>query len=188
MKRAHQSVREKRRWITRKLPRRVNDLRNRPLTMARLFKDRFTQWLEAQGTPPEIYQPGGIFGCPPMGWQLSQRGTAIVYVVRKEEPGTLHIIMFEREQNRKGLASPFATLVRFLRLIQRSESGITHVTGRINAIEGRPADSLETERMKPFYTEHLGGHYMTDEQGIEWVRGSVAEALEALTKKSDRTT
>ncbi|GAA5149663.1 hypothetical protein GCM10023213_47670 [Prosthecobacter algae] len=165
---------------------RVNGLRNRSVIMARFFKDCFTQWLEAQGSPPEIYQPGGFFGCPPMGWQHTQRGTAIVYVVRKEEPETLHIIMFEREQNRKGLGSPFATLIRFLRLIQRSDSGITHVTGRINAIEGRPADSLETERMKPFYTAHLGGHYFTDEQGIEWVRGSVAVALETLASTRER--
>ena len=150
--------------------------------MARLFKDLFTQWLEARGTPPEIYQPGGFFGCPPMGWQHTQRGTAIVYVVRKEEPETLHIIMFEREHNRKGLVSPFATLIRFLRLLYLSESGITHVTGRINAIEGRPADSLDTERMMPFYVRHLRGHYMTDEHGIKWVRGSVAEALEAVSR------
>ncbi|WP_166647244.1 hypothetical protein [Prosthecobacter fusiformis] len=154
--------------------------------MARLFKDRFTQWLEAQGTPPEIYQPGGIFGCPPMGWQHTQHGTSIVYVVQKDEPEVLHIIMFEREQGRAGLGSPFARLIRFLRLLHRSDSGITHVTGRINAIEGRPADSLETARMKPFYVKHLSGHYFTDDQGIEWVSGSVAGALEALAGVRER--
>jgi len=158
-------------------------MRNRAFIMARLFKDRFTQWLEAQGTPPEIYQPGGIFGCPPMGWQITLRGTSIVYGVRKEEPETLHIIMFEREQNRKGLISPFATMIRFLRLLHLSDSGITHVTGRIHAIEGRPADSLDTERMKPFYVEHLGGHYFTDSNGTEWVRGSLEVAFEMLAQK-----
>jgi hypothetical protein len=126
-----------------------------------------------------------MFGCPPIGWQHTLRGTSIVYAVRPEQPETLHIIMFEREQDRAGLGSPFAGLIRFLRLIHRSDSGVTHITGRINAIEGRPSDSLTTERMKPFYVEHLGGHYITDEQGTEWVRGSVAGALEA-SKKSKR--
>jgi len=148
--------------------------------MARLFKDRFTEWLMAQGTPPSVYQPGGLLGYPPMGWQVKVRGTAIVYVVRKEEPEVLLIIMFEREQNRRGLTSPFADLIRFLRLLEESKAGVTHVTGRIHAIEGRGADSLDTERMKPFYVKHLGGQYRIDKQGIEWVRGSVVEALKAL--------
>ena len=53
--------------------------------MPRLFKDRFTQWLETQGQKVEVYQPGGIFGCPPMGWQLHLRSSSIAYVVRQEQ-------------------------------------------------------------------------------------------------------
>ncbi|MBB5037706.1 hypothetical protein [Prosthecobacter dejongeii] len=151
--------------------------------MARLFKDRFTEWLITQGTPPSVYQPGGLLGYPPMGWEVKMKHCAIAYVVRPKDPATLVIIMFEREQRRSGLDSPFMDMIRFLSQVRRSDAGITHVTGRIHAIEGRPSDSLETQRMRPFYQIHLGGEYFTDETGVEWVRGSLEKAFEGLKRK-----
>lgn len=182
--RGHQCIREKKRRITRKLPNLKEEPEIDDFAMPRLFKDRFTEWLTAKGTPPSVYQPGGLLGYPPMGWEVKARGTSIVYVIRKEEPEVLLIIMLEREQNRKGLTSPFACLIRFLRLLDQSGAGVTHVIGRIHAIEGRPDDSLTTERMKPFYVEHLGGDFITDAEGTEWVRGSVKVALEGLARQT----
>lgn len=151
--------------------------------MPRLFKDRFTEWLIAQSTPPSVYQPGGLLGYPPMGWEVKMKHCAIAYVVRPKEPETLVIIMFERGPRRSGLNSSFKDMIRFLSLVSQSDAGITHVTGRIHAIEGRPSDSLETQRMRPFYQTYLGGEYFTDETGVEWVRGSLEKAFEGLSMK-----
>ncbi len=149
--------------------------------MAGLFKDAFTAWLETQGIVPKIYQPGGLFG-PPLGWEISLGRSRIVYRVDPSDTTTLILGMIERDQDRQGLYSPFADLVRFIKTLHQSRAGLTHVNGHINAVSWRPEDSLDTARMKPFYVKHLGGRYFTDEQGVEWVRGSVAGALEALER------
>ena len=126
--------------------------------MAKLHRDPFTQWLEAQGITPGIYQPAGMMGFPPLGWQLVVGRSLVVYRVAPEDPATLIVVLVERQTNRRGIHSPFADLIRFLALLRKSDTGVTHVNGHINAVSWRPKDSLDTFRMKPFYVEHLGGH------------------------------
>ena len=148
--------------------------------MFQLHLDPFTRWLEGQGTKPGVYQPGAMFGSPPLGWQISVGRSSVVYRVDPADPATLILVLIEREKTRTGLHSPFGDLIRFLKLLHQSQTGITHVNGHINAVSWRPDDSLDTPRMKPFYVKHLGGHYFTDETGTEWVRGSVELALRML--------
>lgn len=143
--------------------------------MPRLYKDRFTQWLEARGTPAEVYQPGGMFGCPPMGWQITLRRCTISYTVRPEAPETLVVILFERARDRKGLGSPFADFVRFVSMVK--QSGIARIQGRVLASEDRPKDSLETERMTGFYHRYLGGKDVAEGEDVTWVVGEL-EGLE----------
>jgi len=145
--------------------------------MARQFKDPFTQWLATQGIEADVYQPGGIFGCPPMGWQIRLRRSSIAYVVPQDKPDTLIVIMFEREQSRRGLGSPFADFVRFVSLVKNSGSGVTRIRGRVEASEGRPKDSLEKERIAGFYRSYLGGTDTLDGTDVEWVVGEL-EGLE----------
>ncbi|MGV3662124.1 MAG: hypothetical protein ACO1TE_18200 [Prosthecobacter sp.] len=146
--------------------------------MARLFKDRFTQWLETQGLTPEIYQPGGMFGCPPMGWQIRLRRSSIAYVVRADQPDTLHIILLEREQEqRRGLGSPFADFVRFVALVKKSDAGIARIQGRVIASERGPDDKLEADRIASFYHRHLGGKDVPDGPEVTWLVGEL-EGLE----------
>lgn len=127
----------------------------------------------------EVYQPGGFFGCPPLGWQVRLKRSTISYVVRAEKPDTLIVIMFEREETRRGLGSPFADFVRFVRLVKNSPCGIARIQGRVEASERRPADSLEKERMAGFYHRYLGGVNVTDGESadVEWVVGEL-EGLE----------
>lgn len=141
--------------------------------MPRLFKDRFTQWLETQGLVPEVYQPGGIFGCPPMGWQLHLRRSFIAYVVRQEQPETLHIILLEREHTRRGLGSPFADFVRFVALVKRSDTGIARIQGRVIPSELGPDDKLEAERIASFYHRHLGGKDVPEGPEVTWMVGEL---------------
>ena len=68
-------------------------------------------------------------------------------------------------------------------MLRKSDTGVTHVNGHINAVSWRPKDSLDTFRMKPFYVEHLGGHYFTDSEGTEWVRGSLETAFKLLASR-----
>ncbi|HEY1052424.1 MAG TPA: hypothetical protein VGE39_21790 [Prosthecobacter sp.] len=146
--------------------------------MPRLFKDRFTQWLETQGQKVEVYQPGGIFGCPPMGWQLHLRSSSIAYVVRQEQADTLHIILLEREQEqRRGLGSPFADFVRFVSLVKKSAAGIVRIQGRVLASERGPDDKLEAERIASFYHRHLGGKDVSGGPEVTWLVGEL-EGLE----------
>lgn len=142
--------------------------------MPRFFKDRFTQWLETQGLRVEIYQPGGMFGCPPMGWQFHLRRAAIAYVVRQEQPDTLHIILLERAQDRRrGLGSPFADFVRFVSMVKKSDAGIARIQGRVIASELGPGDKLEAERIASFYHRHLGGKDIPDGTEVTWLVGEL---------------
>lgn len=143
--------------------------------MPRLYKDRFTQWLEARGTPADVYQPGGMLGCPPMGWQITLRRCTISYTVRSEAPDTLIVILFERAQKRQGLGSSFADFVRFVSLVK--QSGIARIQGRVLATERRPEDSLESERMTGFYHRYLGGKDVAEGENVTWVVGEM-EGLE----------
>ncbi len=152
--------------------------------MARQFKDPFTQWLETQGIHAEVYQPGGIFGFPPMGWQLKLRRSSIAYVVREDKPDTLLVIMFEREQSRAGLGSPFADFVRFVSLVKNSCSGVTRIQGRVEASEDRPKDSLEKQRIAGFYRNYLGGIDSMEGTDVEWVVGELEELVLPLPSVS----
>lgn len=145
--------------------------------MARHFKDLFTQWLETQGILAEVYQPGGIFGYPPMGWQIRLRRSSVAYVVREEKPDTLLVIMFEREQSRQGLGSPFADFVRFVSLVKNSPCGITRIQGRVEASERRPQDSLEKQRIAGFYRTYLSGVDVKESPDVEWVVGELADLV-----------
>lgn len=141
--------------------------------MPRHFKDRFTQWLETQGMTPEIYQPGGIFGYPPMGWQLHLRRASIAYVVQQQQPDTLHIILLERQHGRRGLGSPFADFVRFVALIKKSAAGIARIQGRVMPSELGPDDRLEAARIASFYHRHLGGKDVPDGPEGTWLVGEL---------------
>lgn len=152
--------------------------------MFELHHDPFTQWLETQqGTKPGVYQPGAMMGAPPLGWRICVGKSMIVYRVDPVDPATVILVLIERESKRAALHSPFGDLIRFIKLLHRSDTGLTHVNGHINAVSWRPDDGLETPRMKPFYVKHLGGHYFTDACGTEWVRGSIDEALRLLEQR-----
>lgn len=155
--------------------------------MARLFKDPFTQWLATQGIEAEVYQPGGIFGYPPMGWQIRLRRSSIAYMVPQDKLNTLIVIMFEREQSRSGLGSPFADFVRFVSLVKNSGTGVTRIRGRVEAPEDRPKDSLDKERMAGFYRSYLGGFDTLDGTDVEWVVGELEELVLPLPSVSKIT-
>ena len=149
--------------------------------MPRFFKDPFTEWLECQGLKPRHYQPGGIFGAPPLGWQIAIGQSTIVYRVPKETPYLLIIVLIEREKQRSGLRSPFADIVRFLLLVRRGETGITEIHGHIAAVSWRPTDSLDDERLHAFYRRHLGVQDLHVKNGVLWVGGPLAPFVPPLS-------
>lgn len=157
--------------------------------MPRLFKDPFTQWLEARGTALEVYQPGGIFGAPPVGWTFTVGRSRIIYVVRAEDPSTLVVVLFERIGGRNGLGSPFADFVRFVSLVKNSGTGIARIQGRVEASERRPEDSIETVRMEGFYHRYLGGKDVTEGEKVKWVVGELENLTMPLaSERKERST
>lgn len=134
-------------------------------------RDPFTEWLTAQGRPPELYQPAGMLGAPPVGWLTRVGKSIFVYRVPPETPDLLIIVLFERQGERGGLRSPFADIVRFLVTVQRAEVGILRVKGHVAATSDRPEDSLENEAILAFYRRYLHVEDVALEGDVLWVGG-----------------
>jgi type III secretion system regulator LcrR len=122
---------------------------------------------------PEIYQPAGYLGLPPVGWQLPVGHSTFVYRVPEDESRSLIIVLFERQGERSGLASSFVDIVRFISLVKRSEAPIDTIEGRVEALEGRPRDSLESERIASFYQRYLAAYRTFVRDGLEWFAGDL---------------
>ncbi|MFO1450195.1 MAG: hypothetical protein U1F61_18695 [Opitutaceae bacterium] len=138
--------------------------------------DAFTQWLER--VHPELtvrpYQPAGPWGGPVVGWQVRLGRTRFVYRVPAESPEVLYIVLIERADDREGLHSPFADLVRLLRLIQTSGAGVTWIRGHVEPTRKRPQDALTRERILAFYQRYLTAVSTGFENGIEWFGGDLS--------------
>ena len=141
--------------------------------MASLYKDPFTLWLESRQMPPSIYQPAGFLGGPQLGWKLKIGRSSLVYRVPKETPESLIIVLFEREGERTGLRSPFADIVRFITLIKRSGLPFHTIQGHVDALDGRPEDSLQNEKIAAFYKRYLAANQLFVDNGVEWVAGDL---------------
>lgn len=150
-------------------------------------KDKFTQWLEAKGMAVRLYQPGGTFGCPPVGWEVAIGYSNLAYRVPEESPETLIIVLIERQKERQGLRSPFADLVRFVTLVGRSGAGIRDIRGHVDAVSWRPEDSLESARIKAFYERHMGTHPVRSNNGREFVGAELAPHVPPLAAHRNRT-
>jgi type III secretion system regulator LcrR len=141
--------------------------------MPRLFRDPFTQWLEARNVPLAVHQPAGFLGYPPVGWKLTIGQSTLVYRVPEETPETLIIVLFEKQSERRGLRSPFADIVRFVSLVKKSGAPIHRIQGHVDALLDRPEDSLENAKLAAFYQRYLSAHQVFVENGIEWFAGDL---------------
>lgn len=153
--------------------------------MFRLFRDPFTQWLASQDQEPEVYQPAGYLGRPPLGWKLTVGQSTLVYRVPAETPQTLIIVLFEKQQGRTGLRSPFRDIVRFISLVKHSGADIHCIQGHIEATGGRPADSLENEKIAAFYKRYLAANQLFVQNDIEWVAGDLRTYVPPLAAERD---
>ncbi|HSJ04411.1 MAG: hypothetical protein ACAI34_24140 [Verrucomicrobium sp.] len=153
-------------------------------------KDDFTLWLEARGTALELYQPGAIYGAVPIGWKVKVGGSSFVYRLPAERPGVLIIVLFERLAPRKGLRSPFSDFVRFLSLIKKSGAAVHTIEGHVEALDGRPADSLVNEQIAAFYSRYLAAGPVREVGGVEWYAGNLLtyEAPLATIREEDSRT
>lgn len=149
--------------------------------MFRLFRDSFTVWLESQGMTLSIYQPGGFLGRPPVGWKLTVGQSTLVYRVPEEAPQTLIIVLFERQNQRQGLRSAFADIVRFISLIKKSGVEIYRIQGHVEAVGDRPKDSLENEKIAAFYKRYLAANQLFIDNDIEWVAGDLRTYVPPLS-------
>jgi len=138
----------------------------------RLPTDRFTEWLRANHLEVEVYQPGAFLGFPPAGWEFHLRRARIVYVVERDDPETLIVVLLERMGDRTGLGSPFADFVRLVSLAQRA--GMARIKGRVDASEDRPEDSLESETIAQFYRRYLSGVDVVESEEVRWIVGELA--------------
>ncbi len=139
-------------------------------------RDAFTCWLEQNGPPgpAKLYHPGACLGASPVGWELVVGRTRFVYRVPAESPDVFYIVLIARGPARHALHSPFADLVRLLRLVQRSGTGIRWIRGHIEPVKKRPADALARERILAFYARYLTAVSRGFENGIEWFGGDLA--------------
>jgi type III secretion system regulator LcrR len=137
--------------------------------------DAFTVWLSSERAeaPPKPYQPAGFLGGPVLGWQVQIGRTQFVYRVPEEAPDVFYIVLIERACGRHGLHSPFADMVRLLRLIQRSGAGIRWIRGHVEPTRHRPSDALERERIIAFYRRYLTAVNTGIENGVEWYGGDL---------------
>lgn len=149
--------------------------------MFRLFRDSFTVWLESQGMTLSIYQPGGFLGRPPVGWKLTVGQSTLVYRVPEEAPQTLIIVLFERQNQRQGLRSAFADIVRFISLIKKSGVEIHRIQGHVEAVGDRPKDSLENAKIAAFYKRYLAANQLFIDNDIEWVAGDLRTYVPPLS-------
>lgn len=141
--------------------------------MFQLYPDPFTQWLEAQGAKPDVHHTAAGMEAPAPGWQVQVGQSVIVYRIEPADPAAVNLVLIESKAKRSGLRSAFGDLIRFIRLLHRSDTGLTHV----QALSRHPADDPESRRMEAFCMRRLGFHVFTDAGGTGWVRGSIEEAL-----------
>lgn len=153
--------------------------------MFQLFRDPFTLWLESQHQVPEVYQPAGFLGRPPVGWKITVGQSTLIYRVPVETPQTLIIVLFEKQQGRRGLRSPFRDIVRFISLVKRSGVNIQQIQGHIEATGDRPADSLENEKIAAFYKRYLGVNQLYVQNEVEWVGGDLGTYVPPLAAERD---
>lgn len=149
--------------------------------MPLLPKDDFTLWLEAHGTQPTLYQPAARYGGAPVGWKIYIGQSSFVYRLPEDKPGVLLIVLFERLGDRKGLRSPFADFVRFISSVKRSGVPIHTIEGHVEALKGRPEDSLADEQIVTFYKRYLAANQLRVENGIEWVAGNLLTYVAPLS-------
>lgn len=150
------------------------------------FRDLFTCWLDENGHRPELYQPAGMLGAPPLGWQIYLGESKFVYRVPPETPHWLIIVLFERRCGRLGLRSPFADIVRFLSTVKVAAVGITHIKGHVAATSDRPMDSLENERILTFYRRYLRVEDLVVENETLWVGGPLQPFVPPLAAERNR--
>ena len=157
--------------------------------MALFPKDDFTLWLETHGTQPAIYQPAAQYGGPPVGWKIKIGQSTFVYRLPEDKPGVLIIALFERQGDRKGLRSPFTDFVRFISSVKRSGVPVHTIDGHVDALQGRPEDSLANEQIVAFYKRYLAANQLRVENGIEWVAGDLRTYVAPLSgvRKEDNT-
>jgi hypothetical protein len=154
------------------------------------FRDRFTEWLLAQpantAPRPELYQPAGFLGAPPVGWEIVVGRTPFVYRVPQESPDIFYIVLIRRGATRAALHSPFADMVRLLQLLQRAAVGIRWIRGHVEPTASRPADALARERILAFYRRYLTAVSTGVENGIEWFGGNLEEFSWSAEKRKIR--
>lgn len=143
-------------------------------------EDAFTLWLKGQGITPKVYSPAARFGGIPIGWQIPIGKSTFVYRLPPERPGVFIIILFERQGERSGLRSPFGDFVRLLSLIKRAGIGIHTIEGHVEAVKGRPADSLLNEQIVHFYKRYLLASQVRVENEVEWVAGDLTTYVPPL--------
>lgn len=155
--------------------------------MFQLNEDPFTLYLREKGTEVKVYQPGAFLGLPAVGWRIRVGRSYFVYRIPDETPEILIIVLFEREGKRHGLLSPFADMVRFVRLVKNSGLSIHYIKGLVDIVSGRPADHLGPDQIAAFYTRYLGGRRTPGADGDEWVIGDlrVCETPLAAQRKEE---
>jgi type III secretion system regulator LcrR len=145
-----------------------------------LKADSFTQWLRHRGMAPEPYAPAAYLGMPAVGWQIPVGHSVFVYRVPDDASRSLIIVLFERQGERSGLGSPFVDIVRFISLVKRSEAPIDTIEGRVEALQGRPQDSLEGERIAAFYQRYLAAYRTFVRDGLQWFAGDLRKYVPPL--------
>ena len=151
-------------------------------------RDAFTRWLEQHrpDSPPQVYQPAGCLGGPPLGWQIVVGRTRFVYRVPPEAPHLFYIVLIERGPERHALHSPFADMVRLLQLVQRSGAGLRWIRGHVEPTKQRPSDALTRERIIAFYRRYLTAVSTGFEHGREWYGGDITTFSWSAEKRKIR--
>lgn len=152
-------------------------------------RDAFTRWLQAErpDLPVTCYQPMALYGGPQIGWEITIGRTTFVYRVPPEHPDIFYVVLIRRAPGPRTLHSPFADLVRLLRLIQGSPAGIRWIRGTVEPTSDRPADALTTDRILAFYQRYLTTVCDGVENGVQWYGGDLTTFSWAREKQKVRT-
>jgi len=87
----------------------------------------------------------------PLGWYFQKFNSGIAY---RTEGDTVIIIIYEKSQQRRGLANQFAAFVWFIEFLNQKVKKVVRVCGKADALEHQ---RLSTRQLQRFYSVIMGG-------------------------------
>ena len=101
---------------------------------------------------------------------------------RRPEPGLLLLILYRRLERTGTMASPFADLLWFLRLVTQPRFGLRRIMGYVDTSEYAHENGLSDARLTLFYQRFFAAQRIRYD-GSSWLYRDVDDDLRALLQR-----